>query len=200
MLALAASAALVGSTGCFGSYGATTALWKFNDGATGNKWLNWLIFLGLNIVPVYPLFLLGDLLIFNTIEFFTGSNPIGSASRDFGNGNHVAFERDKHNPNIVRLEHRQNGTLVGVYYVKKDGDNFSLLDQQRVLISDVRDVNGTVTLRDKNGNVLVQLDPKAMKALASRSQSSGSVIASLERTLATEKGAVARINVGHTVF
>ena len=192
LLSLAASAAVVaGASGCFGSFGAAKALWKFNDGISSNKWLKWLLFLGLLIFPVYGLFVLGDILIFNTIEFFTGSNPLGSATRDLGNGNVVAFQRDENDPDLVRLEHRRHGSLVGVYYVKKDGEAFSLLDQQRKLIAVVSETNGTLTLRDKQGNVLVALDPDAMGALTSRSQSMGSVTASLEELIRQDNGAVA---------
>lgn len=46
-------------TGCFGSFGATTSPWKWNDDF-GNEWVKWLVFLGLNILPVYSLFVLAD--------------------------------------------------------------------------------------------------------------------------------------------
>src|SRR5690625_1601739 len=49
---------------------------NYNESVTNEKFLNNLIFWGLNIVPVYPLFMLGDVIIFNVIEFWSGSNPI----------------------------------------------------------------------------------------------------------------------------
>lgn len=58
---------------CYGSYGAFHAVHRWNGGATGNKIANSAIHLGLWILPVYPLCLLGDFLIFNTVEFATGS-------------------------------------------------------------------------------------------------------------------------------
>ncbi len=64
-------------TGCYGSYGAFKKVNAWNGHATGNKVANSAIHLGLWIIPVYPLVLLGDFLIFNTVEFATGSNPIG---------------------------------------------------------------------------------------------------------------------------
>ena len=191
MLTLAASAAVVGSTGCFASFGATTTLWNFNNTVSGNKWVNWLVFLVLTIVPVYALFVLGDVLIFNTIEFFTGSNPLASTTRDLGYGNAVAYQRDEHDPSLVRLEHRRDGEIVGIYYVKKDGDNFSLLDRQRKTIAQTSENNGTVTVRDGHGNIIEQLDPEAMRTLKARSLATGSVVGSLRETLGEERILVA---------
>ena len=47
---------------------------------TGNKIVNNLVFWGLAIVPVYSLAMAGDLLILNTIEFWTGNKLLGDAS------------------------------------------------------------------------------------------------------------------------
>ena len=174
MLSLAASTVALGATGCFGSFAATNKLWKFNDGISDSKWLKWLLFLGLVIVPVYSLFILGDALIFNTIEFFTGSNVLSSSTRDLGNGNMVAFERDKDDPELVRVEHRRDGKVVGIFYVKKSGDHFRLLDQQRTVIAETREENGVVTLLDKDGRVLVHLEQEDLRKVSLRAQEMGS--------------------------
>lgn len=60
------------ASGCYGSYSASTKLHKWNGTATGNKVANSAIHLGLWIIPVYELLLVGDFLIFNTVEFATG--------------------------------------------------------------------------------------------------------------------------------
>jgi hypothetical protein len=67
----------VSATGCLGSYAAFNKLDKWNGHATDSKVANSFIHFGLWIVPVYPIALLGDFLIFNNVEFFTGSNPFG---------------------------------------------------------------------------------------------------------------------------
>ena len=58
---------------CYGSYGAFNAVHRWNGHATGNKVANSFIHFGLWIIPVYELTLFGDFLIFNNIEYFTGS-------------------------------------------------------------------------------------------------------------------------------
>jgi len=61
------------ATGCYGSFGAFNAVHGWNGHATGNRIANSLIHAGLWIVPVYELTILGDLIIFNTVEFATGT-------------------------------------------------------------------------------------------------------------------------------
>ena len=58
---------------CYGSYGAFHAVHKWNGHATGNKIANSAIhFLFWIPLPVYPLLIAGDFLIFNNVEFVTG--------------------------------------------------------------------------------------------------------------------------------
>ena len=65
--------ALATAAGCYGSYGAFHALHKWNGHATGDKVGNSAIHFGLWIIPVYELAIVGDFLIFNNIEFVTGT-------------------------------------------------------------------------------------------------------------------------------
>jgi len=55
---------------------------SWNSELSDSKWINEVVFLGLNWVPVYPLCLMGDYVIFNSVEFWTGDNPI-SEPKDF---------------------------------------------------------------------------------------------------------------------
>lgn len=82
---LCATAALgicLTGTSCIGPNNAYNSLAAWNSEVTENKYVNELAFLGLHIVPVYPLFLVGDYIIFNSVEFWTGDNWI-DAPKDF---------------------------------------------------------------------------------------------------------------------
>jgi len=72
--------ALIGSTGilsgCYGPFRLTTKLHQWNGNVSNKKFVNELVFLGLCILPAYGLCTLGDVLIFNSIEFWGGQNPI----------------------------------------------------------------------------------------------------------------------------
>ena len=70
---LALAAALAASqAACYGSNSAFNGVHKWNATATGSRPVNSLIHAGLWIVPVYELTLLGDVIIFNNVEYFTG--------------------------------------------------------------------------------------------------------------------------------
>ena len=72
--------ALIGSTGilsgCYGPFRLTTKLHQWNGNVSNKKFVNELVFLGLCVLPAYELCTLGDVLIFNSIEFWGGQNPI----------------------------------------------------------------------------------------------------------------------------
>lgn len=75
ILAVALSSSLLFSS-CLGSFQAFNNLKDWNQEISDSKFVNNLVFWGLNIIPVYGLFFIGDTLIFNVIEFWSGSNPI----------------------------------------------------------------------------------------------------------------------------
>lgn len=70
---------LVTTTGCIGSFQLTRKLYTFNKNVSPDKWVQELVFLGLNVVPVYWLAAAGDALFANSVEFWTGTNPVVSA-------------------------------------------------------------------------------------------------------------------------
>jgi len=72
-----ASLLLLGSlsSGCYGPFNLTRNLHHWN-GSIENKWGREGVFLVLAIIPVYGICMLGDAIIFNSIEFWGGENPI----------------------------------------------------------------------------------------------------------------------------
>jgi hypothetical protein len=68
------------ATGCYGSFNLVRKVWKFN-GTLGDKWINEVGFLVMSIVPVYGIAGFVDALVLNSVEFWTGENPV-SASND----------------------------------------------------------------------------------------------------------------------
>jgi len=62
-------------TGCYGSFGLTKKVYQWN-GTIGNKFVNEAVFLGLNIIPVYGVATFIDGVFLNTVEFWTGKNPV----------------------------------------------------------------------------------------------------------------------------
>lgn len=73
--------ALIGSTGvmmtgCYGPFRLTSKLHNWNGQVSQKKFVNELLFLAMCIIPAYEICILGDGLIFNSIEWWGGKNPI----------------------------------------------------------------------------------------------------------------------------
>ncbi|MPM27897.1 hypothetical protein SDC9_74412 [bioreactor metagenome] len=77
-LSLALAGIMVSQTGCFGEFSLTRKVYEFNQNV-GGKFVNELVFLAFCIIPVYEAATFVDAVILNTIEFWTGSNPLSMA-------------------------------------------------------------------------------------------------------------------------
>ncbi|MFV0467308.1 MAG: DUF3332 domain-containing protein [Dysgonomonas sp.] len=78
-MSVAMIAALSGSilfSSCIGSFGLFNKVLAWNQSLDGNKFVNEVVFLALNIVPVYGVAMFADYVVLNSIEFWTGDNPI----------------------------------------------------------------------------------------------------------------------------
>lgn len=62
---------------CIGSFGLHSKLTNWNQ-SINNKFVNELVYLAFNIIPVYGVCYLADALVINSIEFWSGSNPMAS--------------------------------------------------------------------------------------------------------------------------
>ena len=63
-------------SGCMGNMGVTQNVKKVNLSVTENRWVREGVFLGFTVFWVYRVSALLDLIVFNSIEFWTGENPI----------------------------------------------------------------------------------------------------------------------------
>ena len=66
-------------SGCTGTFQLTRKVYQFHR-SQSDKWMDEILFLVVAILPVYSLATLADAVVFNSIEFWTGNNPIQSAS------------------------------------------------------------------------------------------------------------------------
>lgn len=76
IIAFAALALLaVGCVGKNNSFCLYKGLAEWNRTWHEEKWMNELVFVGLHIIPVYQVCELADVLVLNSIDFWTGDNP-----------------------------------------------------------------------------------------------------------------------------
>jgi len=74
--------ALVAS-GCYGPFNLTRRLYNWNGQIQG-KWEKEFVFILLAWAPVYSLAVLGDAIVFNSMEFWTGNNPVDPPGKERG--------------------------------------------------------------------------------------------------------------------
>ena len=113
-LNLAATVMICGAflfSSCIGSFGLHSKLVNWNQ-SIGTKFVNELVYLACNIIPVYPVCYLADALVINSIEFWSGSNPmanVGDVKKVKGeNGNYMVK------------------TLENGYSITKEGETASM--------------------------------------------------------------------------
>ncbi len=62
-------------TSCIGNFALTNKVLSWNK-QVGNKFVNELVFFAFWVLPVYEVTLIADALVLNSIEFWSGSNPM----------------------------------------------------------------------------------------------------------------------------
>ena len=97
---------------CIGSFKLFNNLKEWNQGVS-DKFVNELIFLAFHIVPIYPIAYLADVLVLNSIEFWSGRNPVSS----IGDQKEIKGE-DGANYTVT--------TTADGYRIAKEGENVSL--------------------------------------------------------------------------
>ena len=173
---------------CLGSFSAFNGLRDWNDGLTESKFLDNLIFWVFNIIPVYGLFFVGDILIFNVIEFWSGSNPIAMNEGDLEkqivekDGNTFEMIATKNRFQIKVLEGNRKGEKLDLVY-SPTNKSWSAIKPNGEVIKLSSFENGFYVMHLPNGDT-VKIDP-----MTSRSEGLAMIqnkIASYENCLMAE--------------
>lgn len=92
---------------CIGSFGLSNKLLDWNRNID-SKFVNELVFVAFWIIPVYELSALADLLVINSIEFWSGSNPVADAG---------SVKKIETKDGIYAIETKKDG-----YHIQKEGE------------------------------------------------------------------------------
>ncbi|MDD7298059.1 protein of unknown function [Fibrobacter intestinalis] len=137
-LGLAAAFSL---TACYGSYGLTKKIYNWN-GTLGNKWLNSCVHFLMWVIPVYPICIgLVDGLVLNTVEFWTGSNPIAQGD--------TYYEKDAQGNQVAAVKNADGSLSMEITDVQGNKANLTL----------ERDAD-VIRALDANGQVVAQYEVK----------------------------------------
>ncbi|MCP3105052.1 DUF3332 domain-containing protein [Myxococcus sp. K15C18031901] len=179
------------ATGCFGSFKLTQKIWQFNKNISGEKFVQWLMFLVLIIVPVYELSTIIDALIINSIEFWSGNNPVSSAD-GADDGTRVVrlsptdvlrMSRDAET-GVMRLEVQHEGEEPVVRYFEPLENGMVVRDDAGALLIRAEEAaDGAVAVTDGAG-VTLTVHAREAVALARRIYEEGGASALARHTVA----------------
>jgi hypothetical protein len=80
-VALLATLLPISTAGCFGQFALTRKVYRFNRELSNDRWVRWIGFLVMAIVPIYAAAGAVDLVFANSIEFWGGDNPFAASDR-----------------------------------------------------------------------------------------------------------------------
>lgn len=130
-------------TSCIGEFALTNKLANWNK-QIGNKFVNELVFFCFWIIPVYEVSVVADLFVLNSIEFWSGSNPVAS-------GKSVINGKD------------------GRYLVECDGKGYTITSENDGSIVrldfDSTDQSWSVTANDETFKFMTMVDDSHVKML-----------------------------------
>ncbi len=136
------------TVGCFGKFQLTRNLYGFNQDIDEDKWMRWFTFLVLSIIPIYAASVLIDVVLANSIEFWSDDNPIDPRTR------RRFAAPDGRSVELVRLEdgrleavlEARDGSVEQRLYFERGPAGVTAWNADGRLLGTVRDVGGRPTL------------------------------------------------------
>lgn len=162
------------TSSCIGSFGLTRKILAWNK-QVGNKIVNELVFIGFLIVPVYLVGVTADMLILNSIEFWSGSNPVNDVSASVIRGSDGIDYLVECSPEGYRITSQADGSVLRLDYHPEtdswttpllDGTDYELLtfiDSDRVRLPD--GCGGVTEMRLSDMDLVAQYRAKVAAGL-----------------------------------
>jgi hypothetical protein len=156
---LAMAIAMVSLQGCYGKMALTKKVYRVN-GEISDKYLRSAVTWAFIIVPVYGVSALVDFVVFNTIEFWSGKNPVAQGEKDFQyteNGQRYQIHARKSGDTITYDINRYNGNAyldtLSVKWDIKSGNSLATLQQAGKIteFQAIREKGGVRVVSSANG-------------------------------------------------
>ncbi|HXX76192.1 MAG TPA: DUF3332 family protein [Nitrospiraceae bacterium] len=127
------------TTACYGPFNLTRNVYHWNSeikgsGEVNEKWMKEFVFFGMIIIPVYMISALLDAFIFNSLQFWTGNNPVKISRGPDGQIEavqfrdqtiHVAWSDDHRSAAVT---YRQDGQVIKTALIVEDGNGYRLTE------------------------------------------------------------------------
>lgn len=140
-------------TACTGSFNLSGKLYKFHR--SQEKWVDEAIFLVCIIAPVYGVTFFVDGIVLNSIEFWTGNNPVASNTQgDQGNAT-LAYDRD-HDQVLLNIANAE--TLRSFTFEKSDTGVVARDNSGQIRFATVTNEDGSVSVYNGQNQLVQTID------------------------------------------
>jgi Domain of unknown function (DUF3332) len=128
------------TTACYGPFNLTRNVYHFNSGIKGSsevneKWMKEIVFFGMIVIPVYMFSALLDAFIFNSIQFWTGDNPVKLTQGPDGHiqevqvGDQTISVLWMKDHRSATLTYQQQGQTIKTAHIVEEGTGYRLVEE-----------------------------------------------------------------------
>ena len=165
------------TTACYGPFNLTKNVYHWNSNIKGSsevneKWMKEFVFFGMIIIPVYMFSALLDAFIFNSIQFWSGNNPV-KANEAEGDGATRVVRLGSltvtmaENDGGTTVTYERNGIVERRATIETNATGYRLIDDTGALLAEAEmGQNGSVTLLDHDCQVVKRWSSDQLLALA----------------------------------
>lgn len=165
------------TTACFGPFNLTRNVYQWNSnikgsGGVNDKWMKEFVFFGMIIIPVYMFATLLDAFIFNSIQFWTGDNPVKGTDAGGDGATRVVrlggvTVKVAESDQGATVTYERNGIVERRAMIETSATGYRLIDETGVLLAEAeKGQDGSVTLLDRDCQVVGRWSPDQLMALA----------------------------------
>ena len=169
------------TSACFGPFNLTRNVYHFNSGIKGSgevneKWMKEILFFGMIVIPVYMFAALLDAFIFNSIQFWTGDNPVKATNAGSDGATRVVrlggitmtmVESDRG----TRVTYERNGIVERRAVIEASATGYRLIDETGALLAEAEEgQDKSVTFLDRDCQVVGRWTGDQLMALVGKTQ------------------------------
>jgi hypothetical protein len=181
------------STACYGPFNLTKNVYHWNSGLKGSgevsdKWMKEFVFFGMIIVPVYMFSALLDGFIFNSIQFWSGDNPVKASDLNLDGITKTAVLGET----TIRWTQTDEGALVtyerhGIVErratIISSGAGYRLIDESGIVLAEAEyEADGSVSVLDRDCRVVQRWTGDQLRSMTQNRD------AMLDESAAIERG------------
>lgn len=166
--------------GCIGGFRLTRTMYEFNRDVSNSLVVQELVFLAFVIIPVYPVSVAADVVVLNTVEMFTGNNPVRESRVASLPGGGLVAVTGEDDGVVLAVDGYRTRRLL------RKGTRLELVEDGVTVGSVERETDGALIVTDPAGTVR-RVEPEAVgRVLAAARNGTDALVTEVERTLADQ--------------